>query len=784
MNNINPFRLSPVEEIAVAASPLKAIYAPAEKIPVITVGNFPALGKLAAMRFLEWVQGHPGGVVSLPTGKTPEHFIKWVTHLLATWDTPETRKTLEASGVDPARRPEMQSLSFVQIDEFYPIRPEQRNSFFHYVNQFYLHGFGLDPAKALLMDCTAIGLLPGQTLESAWPDSRVDLSLRTRQAANEHERMQQSVLQRIDDWCQSYEDRIRALGGIGFFLGGIGPDGHIGFNIRGSDHYSITRLMATNYETQAAAATDLGGIEVSRARLVITIGLKTITYNPECVAIVVAAGEAKSGVVADAVQGPTSVMVPASSLRSLPNARFYVTMGAAKRLHERQLDLLSHTQSATDEQVECAIINLALAKNKPVLQLNAEDVPSDPIASRVLSLRPEPFDVLAKFVHGQLVQRIEAGATTRLNTRFLHTEPHHDDLMLGMLPAIVRNVRNASNVHHFATLTSGFTAVTNDHMLQQIGALKRYIDTPLFKRLHAENYFAPNEQQGRNRDVWLYLDGIAGHDEPMRDEGAARRLLRNLIAVYGENDLNGVAAQIAELEHYFHTAYPGQKDPQAIQKLKGMCREWECESLWGYFGWQCSHSHHLRLGFYTGDIFTPTPTMERDAAPILGLLEETQPDIVAVAFDPEGSGPDTHYKVLQAVNGAVQQYAEKHQRSEIRIWGYRNVWYRFHPSEANIYVPVSLNMFSVMESAFMNTIVSQCHASFPSFEHDGPFSALAQQIQVQQYQMLKTCLGREWFTEHPSPLIRGTRGFVFLREMDLEEFRRTARDLQQAAEAT
>ena len=49
--------------------------------------------------------------------------------------------------------------------------------------------------------------------------------------------------------------------------------------------------------------------------------------------------------------------------------------------------------------------------------------------------------------------------------------------------------------------------------------------------------------------------------------------------------------------------------------------------------------------------------------------------------------------------------------------------------------------------------------------------------------MLKTCLGREWFAEHPSALIRGTRGFVFLREMNLTEFRQTAQELRRAAEA-
>ena len=100
-----------------------------------------------------------------------------------------------------------------------------------------------------------------------------------------------------------------------------------------------------------------------------------------------------------------------------------------------------------------------------------------------------------------------------------------------------------------------------------------------------------------------------------------------------------------------------------------------------------------------------------------------------------------------------------------------------------MYVPVSPNMFAIMENAFLNTFVSQRDASFPSYEHDGPFCELAQQIQVQQYQMLKTCLGREWFAEHPSALIRGTRGLVFLREMNLDDFGQSARQLRESAEA-
>jgi glucosamine-6-phosphate deaminase len=781
--NIETLALTPVEQAAVTASPLDAVYAPSEKMPAITVPNFPALGKLAAMRFLEWVQENPEGVISLPTGKTPEHFISWVGRLLSSWDESETRQVLEQAGIDPGRRPETRGLRFVQIDEFYPIDPAQQNSFFHYVQKFYIDGFGLDRSRALVMNCREIGLRGTQTLESVWPDFRVDLSLRTRQAVGDLERIQQATLHRIDDWCQQYEDRVRQWGGIGFFMGGIGPDGHVGFNVRGSDHHSTTRLTATNYETQAAAAGDLGGIEISRARLVITIGLGTISYNKKCTAVILAAGEAKASVVADALQGPTSVLIPATALRTLPCARFFITQGAARRLPQRQVALLASHESISDEQVELALIDLSLARNKRVLDLTEEDATEDPMASVVLARRQQPLTELAKMVHERLIGKIEAGSRSVQNTRFLHTEPHHDDLMLGYLPSIVRSVRDRSNEHHFVTLTSGFTAVSNQYMLQHLASLSEFLPTAECAQLDAEGYFDPESTHCRNRDIWQYLDGIAAQNKVMRDEGAARRLLRNLLATFEETDLRAIRDRIKEIEHYLTTVYPGKKDPETIQRLKGMCREWEAETLWGYFGWQTSHMHHLRLGFYTGDIFTPVPTIERDVLPVLELLDQTRPDVISVAFDPEASGPDTHYKVLQAVNEATQRYAEEIGRSDLRIWGYRNVWYRFHPSEANLCVPVSLNMFSIMESAFLNTFVSQRDASFPSYEHDGPFCELAQQIQVNQYQMLKTCLGREWFAEHPSALIRATRGIVFLREMTLDEFRHSARHLRQAAEA-
>ena len=232
---------------------------PAHKsnIPYIVVDNFPTLGFLTALRFLEWVSENPNGVISLPTGKTPEYFIVWTAYLLENWDNKKGKHLREKYGLINLKKPVLKNLRFVQIDDFYPISSRQKNSFCNYVKHFYIRGFGLDMGKSLFIDCDAIPLAEGKHFTEIFPDYKVDLSLRYREPASTSELLQQQSIFAIDNWCIDYEKRIREMGGIGFFLGGIGPDGHIAFNTRGSDHHSSTRLTATNFETQAVAASDL-----------------------------------------------------------------------------------------------------------------------------------------------------------------------------------------------------------------------------------------------------------------------------------------------------------------------------------------------------------------------------------------------------------------------------------------------------------------------------------------------------------------------------------------------
>jgi len=774
---------SAVEKLALEKSGEKLRYDPEEKIAVITVRSFPDLGRLAALRFLEYVQNNPGGVVSLPTGRTPEYFIKEVNRFLSGWRRRGIAAELERGGVDPARKPRMNSLHFVQIDEFYPIDPEQENSFTWYVRRYYLEGFGLNPDKALLIDCSRIGLPEGSSLDKVWPQREVDLSLRTRSGRTKLEALQKQVLEAVDQWCAEYEAQVRALGGIGFFLGGIGPDGHVGFNVRGSDPFSTTRLTATNYETQAAAAVDLGGIEVSGKRLVITIGLGTITCNPECTAVIIAAGEAKAAITAASVESPPRVAYPATSLQVLKNSRFYLTGGAARLLSRRRSERLRLSDNLPPVEIEQVVSDLAVQRRTRIENLSREDYLGTPVSRIILEKSGRSVTSLNRQVADSWRAKIARGVKIHRNTVFLHTEPHHDDLMLGYMPFIIRHVREHSNRHHFVTLTSGFTAVTNTFMLAQLRRLVPYLASASCLALNRSGYFKPGCAMFRNRDVWQYLDGVAARSPAMREDGTLRRLTRNLSDLYREKSLTGLAARVRELITYFESSYPGKKDPEPVQKLKGMCREWEADCLWGFVGWDCRFVRHLRLGFYRGELFGEDPTLNRDVAPVLQLLNEIRPGVVTLALDPEASGPDTHYKVLQAVTAALKLYAQASGNKDLEVLGYRNVWYRFHPAEADLMVPVSLNMFALQTSAFMNTFISQKSASFPSYEHEGPFSELAQKIQVEQYQKLKTCLGRGYFHEHSSALIRATRGMVFLKAMSLEELLARSRELKETTEA-
>ncbi|MBS4070383.1 MAG: PIG-L family deacetylase [Algoriphagus sp.] len=771
---LSKYPLSEVEKAFLVESGVEKI---TTLIPYLTVDNFPKLGLLTACRFLEWAAANPQGVISLPTGKTPEFFIKWTQYLLENWDSKKGKEIREKYGLGNTKKPVLKDLTFVQIDEFYPISAKQHNSFYDYVNKFYINGFGLSKENAILINSDEIPLAEGKHFSEIFPDLKVDLSLRFRDPINELERLQQQSIYMIDQWCGDYEQRIRDKGGIGFFLGGIGPDGHIAFNTRGSHLFSVTRLTETNFETQAVAAGDLGGIEVSANRLVITIGLDTIVYNPEAVGIIIAAGEAKAGIVKDSLETPMNNVYPATVLQKLKNGRFYLTKGAAVKLTD-SMDAYYQQGEWTFEKTERSVIELCKKLNKYGHRLKIEDLKADKYCKLIPGLSEDTVNQVMKSIEAKLSKGLEQ----EKNEVLLHTGPHHDDISLGILPHITNQLHDPSNEAHFSVLTSGFTAVTNTFVIDTLLHTKKLLDEGKIQMVNYDDFFQVGYSLKTDKDVYHYLTNVASENADARKRGLSHRVIRALVIIWEIKNKTQLRETINDVISILRNSYDGEKNPSKIQKLKGMIREFEEELVWAHFGVQVKNVHHLRLGFYTGDIFTEQPDKTRDVEPIVEMFRKVKPTKISLTLDPEGSGPDTHYKVLQATAAAVKKWGEEYDTSKLRIIGYRNVWFKFEPHEANVIVPVSLGDMSVMEDSFANCYLSQVNASFPSYAHNGKFSTVAKRTWVGQLNDIQLLLGKNYFYLHERAKVRASHGLIFFRDMNVEEFLATARELEKSIE--
>ena len=745
------------------------------KIPTITVDNYVVLGQLTALRFLEWVCHNPGGVVALPSGKTPEFFIKWLQHYIQHWDRECKGGILEKVGL-AGLKPDFKSLHFFQLDEFFPISLDHERSFMRFVKRFYLDALGFDPAKTRLINTYQLN--PEQqklfgnirSMEELFSDG-IDLSLRIKKPTIEIEKLRQKAIRMFDEFCQAYEEEIRGLGGIGFFLGGIGPDGHIAFNVAGSSHHSHTRLTGINYETEATAATDLGGIELVRKKAVITIGLETITYNPDAVAVIIAAGQAKSKVVANAVQKDPELLYPATALQKLPNARFYITRSATTEmeLSPKMVEKL-YKDNILPQAYPTRLVTEACLETRSTL--SGEKATKDLLQHPKLQLAEKITGTKAKDllteIHTDIDKKIDTGLSKLQHQRFLHTGPHHDDIELAYFPLLHHLVRSKDNENHFVYCTSGFTAVTNAYLRTCFEALGSDIATGRLD--YVVGYDKLFDISLAQDDITGYLTGIAYQNKDEQSLYVSARLARYISNHLGTKDADTVHKFIRENVELINNLEPGRKEPSIIHVFKGWLREFEAELVWAHFGIEKTFVHHLNLPFYSDDIFPQYPDFENDVVPILELLRKTKPTIVTLALDPEGSGPDTHFKTLIALSEAIDKYAEEFPDIPLQVWGYRNVWSRFKFHEANMIVPVSLNSFAVLHSMFNSCFLSQKSASFPSYEYDGTFSELAQKIWVDQHRDLTTLMGEEYFYGDASPMKRRSYGAIYVKAMTYQEF--------------
>lgn len=120
----------------------------------------------------------------------------------------------------------------------------------------------------------------------------------------------------LDAECAAYEDKMKAVGGIDLFLGGIGPDGHIAFNEPGSSLSSRTRIKTLTQDTIIANSRFFDNDVNKVPKTSVTVGVGTILDAKEV--LIMVNGHNKARALAQAVEGSINQMWTITALQLHP----------------------------------------------------------------------------------------------------------------------------------------------------------------------------------------------------------------------------------------------------------------------------------------------------------------------------------------------------------------------------------------------------------------------------------------------------------------------------------
>lgn len=263
-------------EAAAILSVLSGLICLTPRMELIIQRDKEAAALLVARIVAHEIRAHPRTVLGLATGSTMEAVYQQLVRM-------HREKGLDFSAVRT-----------FNLDEYVGLPPEDPNSYRYFMNQHLFRQVNINLANTHL------------------PDGRAaDLGAE----------------------CRHYEKLIEQSGGIDLQLLGIGRSGHIGFNEPLSALKSRTREKALTPTTIRQNAPFFGG-ETKMPRRALTMGVGTILDARRC--ILLATGEAKAEIIAQAVEGPITSMVTASALQLHPHATVIVDEAAAAKLKERE----------------------------------------------------------------------------------------------------------------------------------------------------------------------------------------------------------------------------------------------------------------------------------------------------------------------------------------------------------------------------------------------------------------------------------------------------------------
>ncbi len=446
----------------------------------------------------------------------------------------------------------------------------------------------------------------------------------------------------IADFCKSYEAKIDSLGGLDFQLLGIGGNGHIGFNEPGSLINSKTRLMMLDHSTRVAATMDFGGELIKVPKKAITLGVSKIMQAKRVVLL--AWGERKAGMIADAVQGSVSEHNPSSYLQNHSNVVFVVDESAASDLIRIKSPWLVEDVEWDSKTVKKAVTSLSLVLEKPILKLTNKDYNDNGLSDLLArygqsyEINIEVFNQLQHSISGWPGGKANFDDTNRperalpAKKRVIIFSPHPDDDIISMGGTFQRLKEQGHEVH-VAYQTSGNIAVSDDEALRFIDFVMDFND-----------HFLINNTQ--------------------------------------------TAAIFEEAKLFLKNKKDSELDSAAVRHVKGLIRKGEAKNTCRFVGIPVENAHFLNMPFYETGQIQKAPLSKNDIEIIKDLIEEIKPHQIYAAgdlADPHG----THKVCLDAIFAAVGLLKHKNFMKDCWVWLYRGAWAEWEIHEIEMAVPMS-----------------------------------------------------------------------------------------------
>ena len=489
------------------------------------------------------------------------------------------------------------------LDEYYPMEPDSVNSYVRFMQEQLFNHIDILPENCYVPDGT--------------------LSKRE-----------------IKDYCDQYESKIEALGGIDLQILGIGGNGHIGFNESGSLQNSKTRLVALDHITRVAASGDFSGLD-NTPRTAITLGVKKIMEAKRV--ILMAWGESKSNIIKASVEGGVTSLVPASYLQEHRNATFILDKAASSKLTRINTPWLVEKIIWTDKLIRKAVLSLALDLKKPILMLTDADYIENGMSDLLADSGPA-YDINIK-IFNKLQNTITGWPGGKPNAedgkrperaepakkRVLIFSPHPDDDIISMGGTFKRLHEQGHEVH-IGYQTSGNIAVADDEALRFASFVVDY-----------------NEKFGINN-----TDAI---------------------------DIYKKAA------NFLKNKKSSEIDTEEVRYIKGLIRKGEARSTCHFVGLPDAQIHFMNLPFYETGAIKKNPIGVGDVKITLDLIEKVKPHQIYAAgdlADPHG----THKVCLDAVFAAVKELKPKKFMKNCWVWLYRGAWQEWGIDEIEMAVPM------------------------------------------------------------------------------------------------